>query len=181
MFRLLALLLPLSLDTFAIAAAIGMLKLPAAQQLRLSLILAGFEAAMPLIGVLVGQAVGQAIGSPAEYAASAALLALGVYLLLSDDDERDTAAMFARAHGLGLLAFGIGVSLDELAIGFSVGLFQLPVAWTIVLLAIQAFVAAQIGLLIGAQLGERVREHAERVAGLALLALGLVFLAQAIG
>jgi manganese efflux pump family protein len=180
MFRLLALLLPLSLDTFAIAAAIGMLKLPAAQQLRLSLILAGFEAAMPLIGVLVGQAVGQAIGSPAEYAASAALLALGVYLLLSDD-ERDTAAMFARAHGLGLLAFGIGVSLDELAIGFSVGLFRLPVAWTIVLLAIQAFVAAQIGLLIGAQLGERVREQAERVAGLALLALGVVFLAQAIG
>lgn len=43
--------------------------------------------------------------------------------------------MFARAHGLSLIALGIGVSLDELGIGISVGLFHLPVAWTIALLA----------------------------------------------
>jgi putative Mn2+ efflux pump MntP len=177
--QLIALVLPLSLDTFAISAAIGMLGLPRAQKLRLSLVLAGFEAGMPLFGVAIGEALGSALGSPADYVASAALIGLGMYLLLSDGDERRAASSLARAHGAALLGFGIAVSLDELAIGFSLGLLDLPVAWTIVLLAAQAFVAAQIGLALGARVGERVREAAERVAGLALLALGMTFLAQA--
>ena len=178
MLRLLALILPLSLDTFAISAAIGMLRMPAKARLRLSLILASFEAAMPLIGLAVGAALGAALGSSAEYIASAALVAIGAYLILSDDDESQSAAKLASVRGTALLALGIAVSLDELAIGFSVGLLDLPVAWTIALLAVQAFVAAQLGLALGAHLSDRARENAERLAGAVLIALGLVFFFQ---
>ncbi|MDP9259648.1 MAG: manganese efflux pump MntP family protein [Actinomycetota bacterium] len=177
MLRLLALLLPLSLDTFAVAAALAAAGLPSSQRLRVSLVFTGFEAAMPLVGIAAGQAIGRAVGSLADYLAGAALLALGAYLLLAHDDEAGTAARLGRAHGLAVIGLGVSISLDELAIGFSAGLLHLPLAWAIVLIAAQALLAAQLGLRFGARLGEQIRERTEWIAGLALIALGIAFLA----
>jgi manganese efflux pump family protein len=179
--RLLVLLLPLSLDTFAVAAALGAAGLAGSQRLRVSLVFVGFEAAMPLVGIGVGQAIGHAVGSLADYLASAALLALGAFLLFGDaDDETDAAAMLARARGLAVIGLGISISLDELAIGFSIGLLRLPLAWAIGLIAAQALLAAQLGLRLGARLGKHLRERAERIAGLALIVLGVIFLTERI-
>jgi len=69
---------------------------------------------------------------------------------------------------------GEGISLDELAIGFTLGLLRLPAALVIVLIALQAFIAAQLGLRLGSRLSERLREGAERLAGAALTGLGIV-------
>jgi putative Mn2+ efflux pump MntP len=74
------------------------------------------------------------------------------------------------------LLLGLSISLDELAIGFTIGLLRLPVALVIVLIACQAFIATQLGLRLGSHLGERLRELAETLAGLALTALALVLL-----
>jgi putative Mn2+ efflux pump MntP len=43
--------------------------------------------------------------------------------------------------------------------------------------AVQAFVATQVGLRLGERLGEEVRERAEWVAGAALIVVALVLLA----
>ncbi len=177
MIELIALVLPLALDTFAVAAALGVAGLSSSQRLRVSLIFTSFEAGMPLIGVVIGDALGHAVGSLADYAASAVLVALGAYLIVSDDDdESDKVATLGRIHGLAIIGLGIGISLDELAIGFSIGLLRLPLTWAIVLIGAQAFVAAQLGLRLGNRVSERVREHMEEAAGLALIALGVVFL-----
>ena len=66
--------------------------------------------------------------------------------------------------------------MDELAIGFSIGLAGVPVAVVIVAIALQAFLAAQLGLALGAKIGERWRERAEQVAGIALILLGAYLL-----
>ena len=81
MLKLVALLLPLSLDTFAVAAALGIAGLPTSQRWRVSLLLAAFEAGMPLVGVAIGQAFGRVVGTAGDYVASAALLAIGVFLI----------------------------------------------------------------------------------------------------
>jgi putative Mn2+ efflux pump MntP len=175
--ELVALLLPLSLDTFAVAAALGAAGLTPPRRLRMSLLLAGFEAMMPLVGIGAGQAIGSAVGSLAEYLAGAALLALGAFLLCARADEAETAETLARARGLAVIGLGIGISLDELAIGFGAGLLRLPLGWSIVLIAAQAFLAAQLGVRFGATLGKRFRVHAERAAGLALIGLGIIILA----
>src|SRR5258707_14192649 len=77
MARLVALLLPLSLDTFAIAAALGIAGLPTSQRWRVSLLFVGFEAGMPLVGVAIGQAAGRVPGTARDYRRTGALLAVG--------------------------------------------------------------------------------------------------------
>ncbi len=76
------------------------------------------------------------------------------------------------------MGLGISISVDELAIGFGLGLTRLPLIPVIVAIAVQAFLASRLGLLLGARIGERFREAAERLAGIALIALGLFLLAE---
>jgi manganese efflux pump family protein len=93
-------------------------------------------------------------------------------VLAGGQEEEDRASRLATSHGLALVALGISISLDELAIGFSIGLVRLPVPVVIAAIAAQAFVAAQLGLALGAKIGERWRERAEQIAGIALILLG---------
>jgi putative Mn2+ efflux pump MntP len=171
--KLLAFVLPLGLDSFAVAAAIGAVRATtAAERLRISLIFVIFEGGMPLIGLGLGGVLARGIGSVANYAAAAAVIAVGAWLLLSGDEE-DRAGRVLSSAGLALVALGLSISLDELAIGFSIGLVRLPVAAVIVAIALQALVAAQLGLALGARIGERWRERAGQVAGIALILLGV--------
>lgn len=173
MFRLIALILPLALDTFAVSAALGISGLSGRRGLKIALTFSAFEAAMPLIGLAAGAPLGDVLGSAADYVAVALLLALGVYMLTGEQGEEQRLLNLSRGRGVGLLVLGLSVSLDELAIGFTFGLLRLPVIPALILIAAQAFVAAQLGLRLGARLGERIRERSERLAGLALVALGL--------
>jgi putative Mn2+ efflux pump MntP len=177
--KLIALVIPLGLDTFAVAAAVGMLGTTRATRVRISILFPAFEAAMPLIGLALGAPLGRAIGDSADYVAIGVLLAFGLYTLLgSEDREERTIARLADARGAGILLLGLSISLDELAIGFTLGLLRLPAALVIALIALQAFIVTQLGLRLGTHLSERFRETAERLAGLALTALAIVLLAE---
>ena len=56
------LLLPLALDTFALAAALGVAGLENRDRLRVALVFTVFEAGMPIAGLLVGSVAGSFIG-----------------------------------------------------------------------------------------------------------------------
>jgi putative Mn2+ efflux pump MntP len=172
--KLLAFVLPLGLDSFAVAAAIGAMQVTTGwQRLRLSLVFVVFEGGMPLIGLGLGAVLAHGIGQVADYLAGAAVIAIGAWMLLAGDkDEDEKASRLTSSRGLALIGLGISISLDELAIGFTIGLAHLPVTAVIVAIALQAFLAAQLGLAIGAKIGERWRERAEQVAGITLILLG---------
>ena len=180
MLKLLAFVLPLGLDSFAVAAALGASQVCTAwQRLRISLVFVIFEGGMPLIGLALGSALARGIGHIADYLAAAAVIGIGVWMVLAgDEDEEDKAGRIMTSRGLALVGLGISISLDELAIGFGIGLERLPVGAVIAAIALQAFVAAQLGLAIGAKIAERWRERAERVAGIALILLGAYLIAQ---
>jgi putative Mn2+ efflux pump MntP len=178
--KLLAFVLPLGLDSFAVAAAIGAMRVTTVRQrLRISLVFVVFEGGMPLIGLGLGTALARGIGQLAGYLAGAAVIAVGAWMLLAGDtDEEDKASRLATSRGLALIALGVSISLDELAIGFTIGLAHLPVTAVIVAIALQAFIAAQLGLAIGARIGERWRERTEQVAGIALILLGACLITE---
>jgi len=177
MLLLLALVPPLALDTFAIAAALGVAGIGAGRRLSLSILFAVFEGGMPLVGLLIGAQLGDRLGSLAGFVAIAALFALGIYELAGDEaDEEALANRFAGAKGLVLLGAGFAVSLDELAIGFTFGLLDVPVLPAVGAIAVQAIVVSQIGFAVGRKIEERVREGAEKLAGVILVSLATLLL-----
>jgi putative Mn2+ efflux pump MntP len=130
--------------------------------------------AMPLAGLALGRGLGEIVGDAADYVAIVVLASVGVWMLIHDQDEVETAAQLASARGLVLVGIGVSISLDELAIGFTIGLLHLSIWLAVVLIGAQAFVLSQVGLRLGASLSERARENAERLAGLALIGLALL-------
>jgi len=175
--KLIALVVPLGLDTFGVALALGIAGLPAHHRTRVALLFTGFETAMPLVGVALGVPLGHALGGAADYIASVLLIALGLYMLREGDEQDGERLLSMTRRGLlGAVALGMSISLDELAIGLSAGLLQLPLLPLVLAIAVQTFIVTQIGVRIGARLGERWRESAERIAGVALMVLGVVLL-----
>jgi putative Mn2+ efflux pump MntP len=174
--KLAAFVLPLGLDTLGVAIALGLAGLPARRQTQVAFLFATFEAVMPLIGVAVGVPLGQAIGHTADYVAAGLVAALGVYILAHDDEDGERLLSMTQRGIYGAAALGVSISLDELAIGFSAGLLRLPLLAMVIAISVQAFVVTQIGVRIGRRAGRRWQESAERVAGAALVALGIVLL-----
>jgi putative Mn2+ efflux pump MntP len=94
-------------------------------------------------------------------------------LVADGDDERRSLV------GRGVFsssALGLSISLDELTIGVAFGLLRLPLVPVIALIALQAFILAQVGMRAGERIGTRVRDRSEHLAGVALavLATGLM-------
>jgi manganese efflux pump family protein len=177
--RLIALVVPLGIDSFVVAAAIGLVGVTPAVRWRVGGIFALFEGGMPLLGLLAGGPLGHALGAAADYVAIAVLVAFGAFTMVrEDDDELGRARRLAGARGRALLLLGMSVSLDELAIGFTLGLLRLPVVPVVVAIAVQAFVVSQLGIALGARLSHTFREAAEKVAGAALIGLAAVLLVQ---
>jgi manganese efflux pump family protein len=169
-FKLIALVLPLSLDTFAVSAALGVAGLSRRERWRLSLLMAGFEAMMPVLGFLAGGLIGGVLGDVADYAAAAVLVGAGLLMLRDDDSEEGLAQ---RMRGAAALGVGLSVSLDELAIGLAIGLLRLPILIVALLIGAQALLASQLGVRLGAQLGKELRERAEQLAGGLLVTFGI--------
>jgi putative Mn2+ efflux pump MntP len=178
------LIVPLAIDTFVLGTALGAAGMARTERLRTSLILTAFEAGMPVIGLLAGAGLGLAVGGWANYIAAGVLGAVGVLMLRSSDDEDEErkVRLLESARGWAVVVLGLGISVDELAIGFGVGLLRLPFLLLIVLIAAQAFVAAQLGMRLGSRVADATRQTAGRVAGLLLLlAAALLVVERTIG
>ncbi len=173
-----ALVFPLGLDTFAVAAACGALGVAPARRGRLALWFAVFEGGMPLVGLAIGRPFGHALGAGTQYVAAAILLSSGIWAVCGDDDDPQRLGRLAGRWGTGAVLLGLSISLDELAIGLTVGLLRAPVVPVMVLIAAQAVLVTRLGLAVGRRLGERIRESAERLAGTTLIALALGMIAD---
>jgi putative Mn2+ efflux pump MntP len=177
-----AVILPLAIDTFVLGTALGAAGLAKRERLRTSLLLTAFEAGMPLVGFLVGAGLGGIIGQAADYVAALVLAATGAWMLRptggAEEDEENKVRLLESARGWAIIVLGLGISLDELAIGFGVGLLRLPLVLLVILIALQAFLAAQLGMRLGSRLAEKTRWAAERLAGALLLLAAAIVVAE---
>lgn len=182
-----AIILPLAIDTFVLSTALGVAGVARQARLRTVLILTAFEAGMPVVGFLIGAGVGGVLGRWTDYLAAAVLAAAGLWMLRPEGAEEEEKAeqkvrLLESARGWGIVVLGLSISIDELAIGFGVGLLRLPLLVLVGLIAVQAFVAAQLGMRLGSHLADHARQAAERTAGaLLLLAALLVVTEKALG
>ena len=138
----------------------------------------GFEVLMPIAGLAGGALAGALIGRAADYLAIGLLALLGLWMLRpgGEEDEGEKLRSLGWATGFAAIGLGLSISLDELAMGVSLGLLRLPLVPALVLIGAQALVASQLGLRLGSRISERNRERSEKVAGLVLLGLAAFLL-----
>lgn len=176
--KMVALIFSLGLDTLIVSTSLGVMQIKGKWRIGLTFALA--EAVMPTIGLLIGRWIGQWIGIWTSLLGGVALAGLAVWLLFFDDDDAEEEKLGREMVGWALLLTALGISLDELAVGFSIGLIGIPVVLTISLIALQAFVFSILGLTYGHRLQRVLGEWSERVAGMVLGLLGLWIVGESI-
>jgi putative Mn2+ efflux pump MntP len=137
---------------------------------------------MPLVGIVAGYAARQRFETFAVYAGAAVLAGLGVHALREAGDPNEGTAAFASGTVPGMLLAGIGISTDELAMGFPLGAARLPVGPVLAAIGAQAFLMTVLGIWLGGRLGAAFRRRAARaagtIAGAAFLLLAVLLAAE---
>jgi putative Mn2+ efflux pump MntP len=177
--RISAFVIPLGFDTFAVAVALGLRGL---RPLRPALCFALFETAMPLIGILVGRYVGLRFETLAVYIGAIILIGIGIHTLRETLERDNETASLSFESVRGTLLAGLGISTDEIAMGFPLGALGLPIVAVLTAIAVQAFFVTAAGILLGRRIGTALGRMASRIAGIvagvAFLLLGIYLLLE---
>lgn len=175
--KMMALVLSLGMDTLMMSISLGFAEVSG--KVKVAMTFAAAEALMPLIGLAIGRGTGRLIGDWASLIGGMALLAVAAWLFFFED-EHEEDKLGRNLIGWTLVVTAFGISLDEIAVGFSIGLVGVPIALTIALIALQAFIFTLIGLSFGAKLKPLLGEWAEKLSGIILGFLGLWVLIDAV-
>jgi putative Mn2+ efflux pump MntP len=162
--RIVAFVLPLGLDTLAIAIALG---LQGQSPLQPALLFVVFETTMPLIGIAIGRVVGLWFEKPAAYLGGLILLAVGFYTVRESQHRKNEVQRFALDSPRGMILAGLGISMDEIAIGFPLGALRFPIVGVLGAIAIQTFLVTVGGILVGRKINQSLGMQTSRLAGLA--------------
>ena len=165
------LFLSLGLDTLAVAVSLGISGLERRDRIRFGLSFAVAEGIMPLVGFLLGETLARVVSSIAGSIAAVLLLCIGLYItwegLHGEEGE------FISASPLALLSMAASVSMDELAVGFGLGLLGVSIPLAIAYIVAQALFVTWLGTALGRRLGEGFAERAEVGAGIVLSLLAV--------
>jgi putative Mn2+ efflux pump MntP len=162
--KIVAFVLPLGLDTLAIAIALG---LRGFRPWRPALTFAIFESFMPILGVVLARIVGLRFETAAVVVGGIILIGLG-FRAIQDarTHEEDVSAISFDSLRSTFLA-GLAISTDELAIGFPLGASRLPIAAVLIAIAVQTLFVTAAGIVVGNRVGLALGLRASRSAGIA--------------
>ena len=177
--------LAVGLDNFAAAIGIGIAGVDARTRVRVSLIFGVFEAAMPAVGLLVGHGSAHSLGHATRYLGGGLLAATGLWSLVDALRTRSPAqravpdALPKPGQRVSVLVMtGFALSIDNLVIGFGLGVTKTPLVASLVVFAAVSIGLSLIGLEVGRTLGVRMQGRADWIAGVVLIAVGALIAAN---
>lgn len=162
-------------NNMAVALALGALG-QHARRWRIVLVFGAFEFCVPLIGILLGRTTARWIEQEVAWVGVVLLALLGLWTLATSWQQaapEDTLASRVTTW-LGLTVLAAGLSLDNLLIGFSLGLGTvnaLVVATTICAFSVTF---TWVGLRVGHTAGATYRHYLTAAAGALLIILAVL-------
>jgi putative Mn2+ efflux pump MntP len=179
-----ALALGLAVDATAAAAACGVAA-PAVRARHFALVavyFGGFQALMPLLGWLLAAWIGPAIAAWDHWLAFVLLGGIGAKMIhgagrgaRGGASEGPAADPFRAKLLLGL---AVATSIDALAAGITLPLFEVPIPISLATIGAITAVAAALGLAAGRRLGARVGRGLDALGGAVLIGLGAKILLE---
>jgi manganese efflux pump family protein len=164
------------LDVLALSIAVGVMRIAWSARIRLGLAFSFSEVLMQVIGYGIGTGAGRLVGTIAAYAGFFILAGVGVFIV-RESLERGTQK-FRPDSGWGLVAASASVSFDSLGIGVSLPGVPLPLIPLLATVAVSTVIFTIVGLAFGERLGRRYKRAAQRVAGIVLILLAVLFTLQ---
>lgn len=179
----------LGADLISVAIPIGMAKIRLRIIIRAALVFAVFHIVLILTGYHAGHWMGTLVAQvetyqinwpPAEAEDWANVIGALILMGLGGNMIRETftktdksAAPYNPLQGVALIILAISVSIDALAVGFSMGMMDVDLIKLSVILGTVIFCMAIIGLGLGRKFGHLIGARAELVGGSVLIILGL--------
>jgi manganese efflux pump family protein len=171
--------LAVGLDNFAAAIGIGLAGVDARTRVRVAVIFGLFEAGMPIVGILVGHGAEHSLGRTTRYVGGALLVAVGLWILLEarrahrgrSDEQQPQPEPQPMAR---LILTALGLSIDNLVVGFGLGVTKAPLALALVVFAVVSVGLSLAGLEVGRRLGAQLQRRSDEIAAIVLIAVGIL-------
>jgi manganese efflux pump family protein len=169
------------LSNFAGAIGIGLSGIDARTRIRVGVAFGLFEALMPIIGLLAGQAVAGYLGHLAKYIGGAILILTGAYTIWQgrrvEAQEKARTPLRTRR----LLITALALSIDNLAVGFALAIYRIPIVLAAVTMGVISVAMSLIGLELGHRLGAHVEAWSEEIGGVVLIGVGIAIASGLLG
>jgi putative Mn2+ efflux pump MntP len=177
-FNLVAILLvalSVSIGNFFASISIGLSRIDRKTRIKVLVLFGIFEISMPVLGLLIGAELSSLLLDASRYIGAALLFLLGAYSLWrsrnKDGGSKANPMRFSNAH---LVFMAFVLSMDNLAIGFSLGSYRIPIIVAAAVIAIVSVVLSAIGLEAGRRFGKHIAASEDVVMGVMLMAIGAI-------
>lgn len=176
-----ALALSLAMDAFAAALGKGAsLSRPSwSNALKVGAVFGLFQMVMPLVGFGLGVAFAGLIEAVDHWVAFGLLAAIGLRMVWEawDADPGEMAGRSDLALTT-LFVAGLATSIDALAVGVPLALFDEPIVMSAAVIGLVTFALSTVGVLLGRAVGPVFGRWAVAAGGLGLIALGTKILVE---
>jgi len=177
MLEVIVLAIALSMDAFAVSIGLGV---KAKKDIKTLAIKAGiyfgvFQALMPLIGYLGGVGLQEYISGYDTIIAFVLLLIIGLKMIYESFQENVEDEIKIISNKI-LFTLAIATSIDAMAAGFTLHLFNLNPLISLMIIGTTTFIFSVLGVYIGSKGGEKYESKAEIVGGVVLVLIGFKIL-----
>lgn len=167
--------LSMAMDAFAVCLGAGTLAETTGPRptFRLAFHFGLFQFIMPVLGWFAGMNIVRYIRNYDHWVAFGLLAFVGIRMVRSGFGSKEEKKRTDPSRGWTLVLLSIAVSIDALAVGFSLGLVGVKIWYPAVVIGIVTGLVSWLGLRLGNKLGEKFGQRMEVIGGIVLLLIGI--------
>ena len=182
MIEVIILSVALAMDAFAVSIGLGSknIEKKVLFALKVALFFGFFQGFMPFMGYLAGIGLESFIKEVDHWIAFVLLVFIGGKMIYESFGEKIEDEISTTSNKI-LLTLAIATSIDALAAGFTLNLFDVPFIVSIVLIGVITFIFSLLGVYIGSVGGTFLESKSEFLGGVVLILIGTKILVEHLG
>ncbi len=167
--------LSMAMDAFAICLSAGAHELTTGPRptFRLAFHFGLFQFLMPVLGWYAGATIERYITAYDHWVGFGLLAFVGGRMIISGFNPNADAHKNDPSRGWNLVLLSIAVSIDALAVGFSLGIVGVTIWTPAVVIGVVTGLVSWLGLRLGNKLGEKFGKRMDVAGGIVLILIGV--------
>ena len=160
----------LSMDAFSLALVYGMMGMADRKKLFLAIVVGLYHFVMPLIGLVLGIFIDSISFINLNIIAAIILIYIGSDLIISNFKVEEAISVTK----LGLLMFGLSVSIDSLTVGIGLKAITNHYLLAPFVFSICSALFTYLGLILGNIIGSKMGTYSKIVGGIVLIVIAIM-------